>query len=112
MTGNRLEQIIESCLKNCGYEEYPNKKALGSMAEEERPVYCRQVKIGNNIYDTALKCDFLLFHPEKWPKGLVIEAKWQQVGGSTNTRSSSVNRFLKLLLLDGGGYREMAPQTD
>ena len=111
MTGNRLEQIIESCLKNCGYEEYPNKKALGSMAEEERPVYCRQVKIGNTIYDTALKCDFLLFHPEKWPKGLVIEAKWQQVGGSVDEKypflvlSIRKSIFETILLLDGGGYR-------
>lgn len=111
MTGNRLEQIIESFLQDCGYELYPNKQELGMMAEAERPVYCTQVRIGNNIYDTALKCDFLLFHPEKWPKGLVIEAKWQQVGGSVDEKypflvlSIRKSIFETILLLDGGGYR-------
>ena len=55
MTGNRLEQLIEICLQDCGYEKYTNKQDLGSMAEEEKPLYCTQVKIGSNIYDTALK---------------------------------------------------------
>ncbi len=111
MTGNRLEQTIESLLRNCGYEKYRNKQELGLMAEAEKPVYCTQVKIGSNIYDTALKCDFLLFHPQKWPKGLVIEAKWQQVGGSVDEKypflvlSIRKSIFETILLLDGGGYR-------
>ncbi|MCY4537681.1 MAG: hypothetical protein OXE52_05550 [Chloroflexi bacterium] len=116
MTGNRLEQVIESCLMDCGYEKYPNKRELGLMAEAEKPVYCTQVTIGNNIYDTALKCDFLLFHPQKWPNGLVIEAKWQQVGGSVDEKypflvlSIRKSLFETILLLDGGGYRPGAEQ--
>lgn len=116
MTGNRLEQVIESCLKDCGYEKYVNKRELSLMAEAEIPVYSTQVTIGNNICDTALKCDFLLFHLRKWPKGLVIEAKWQQVEGSVDEKypflvlSIRKSLFETILLLDGGGYRPGAEQ--
>ncbi|MYE79643.1 MAG: hypothetical protein F4243_11820, partial [Chloroflexi bacterium] len=82
LTGNRLERFIENILLDCGFQKVKDKKRLLRSQDIDEAGYARQVKIGTTIYGTPLKCDFLLVHPEKWSEGLVIEAKWQQVGGT------------------------------
>ena len=85
LTGNRLEKFIENSLIGCGFAKTTDKSALVNAIERfTRPSYASQVNIGHTIYGTDLICDFLLFHPQKWPEGLVIEAKWQQVGGTVD----------------------------
>jgi len=81
----------------------------------EQPIYTRKFHIGKSIYETNQYCDFILYHPEKWPKNLVIESKWQQVGGSVDEKYPYLvlNIQLKypcptILLLDGGGYKSGA----
>ena len=92
-----------------------DKKALVSRMETFAfPSYATQVNIGYTIYDTDLICDFLLFHPQKWPEGLVIEAKWQQTGGTVDEKypyfvlNIWASEYRTILVLDGGGYREGA----
>ncbi len=57
-------------------------------------------------------CDFIVYHPEKWPMGLWIEAKWQQSGGSVDEKYPYLVANLKkypayhsIIVLDGGGYK-------
>ena len=115
LTGNRLERFIEYSLLDCGFHKVADKKALVCRTETfVSPSYAKQVKIGYTIYDTDLICDFFLFHPIKWPEGLVIEAKWQQVGGTVDEKypyfvlNIWASEYSTILVLDGGGYREGA----
>ncbi len=109
LTGKSFERFIEAQLLECGYQFVDKKDFVDSMRGQ--PIYSREVNIGRTIYDTALKCDFLVYHPQKWPRGLVIEAKWQQVGGSVDEKYPYLVLNIKqsphktILLLDGGGYR-------
>ena len=111
-TGNRLERFIEHSLVDCGFAKVADKIALtNSMGVFARPSYASQVKIGLTIYGTDLVCDFLLYHPQKWPEGLVIEAKWQQVGGTVDEKYPYFvmnvwsSEYATVFVLDGGGYR-------
>ena len=107
----QFKQEVEACFINCGYTRFPTRLNLLRMADTETPVYATNVKIGRNIYDSARRCDFLLIHPQKWPWGLVIEAKWQQSSGSVDEKYPFLvlnirqSHFKTILLLDGGGYR-------
>lgn len=116
-TGNRLERFIEHSLVDCGFAKVPDKMAFtNSMDSFTKPSYASQVNIGHTIYGTDLICDFLLFHPQKWPEGLVIEAKWQQVGGTVDEKYPYFvmniwsSEFATVFVLDGGGYRPGAEQ--
>ncbi len=112
MTGNRLERFIENNLIACGFAKVKDKIALVNAKRSfTKPSYASQVNIGNTIYGTDLICDFLLFHPRKWPEGLVIEAKWQQVGGTVDEKYPYFvlniwsSEYETIFVLDGGGYR-------
>ncbi len=114
-TGKNFEKFIEAQLIECGYNKVADKKNfVSTMAISEKPTYSREVNIGKNIYDTKRSCDFLLYHPQKWPEGLVIEAKWQQVSGSVDEKypflvlSIKKSSYGTILLMDGGGYRKGA----
>lgn len=117
LTGNRLERFIEHSLIECGFAKVKDKKALvNGMSRFESPSYATQVKIGNTIYGTDLRCDFLLYHPDRWQEGLVIEAKWQQSQGSVDEKypyfilNILTSEYATILVLDGGGYRPGAEQ--
>ena len=112
LTGNRLERFIEHSLIECGFAKAKDKRALVSaMRSFEIPSYAKQAKIGKTIYGTALICDFLVYHPQKWREGLVIEAKWQQVSGTVDEKYPYFilnilrSEYATILVLDGGGYR-------
>lgn len=115
LTGNRLERFIEFSIIDCGFTRIVDKKRLANAMDTiEEPAYARQVNIGNTIYGTHLICDFLLFHPQKWSNGLVIEAKWQQVSGTVDEKypyfvmNIWASEYQTILIMDGGGYREGA----
>ena len=111
LTGNRLEKFIEYNLLECGFHKVKDKKRLRRATNIVEPSYARQVHIGTTIYGTPLKCDFLIVHPDKWRHGLVIEAKWQQVGGTVDEKfpyfvlNVYESEFETILVIDGGGYR-------
>ncbi len=115
LTGNRLERFIEFTLLECGYKKAPNKRNfVAGLEEAQKPGYATQVTIGETIYNTRLVCDFLLYHPQKWTTGLVIEAKWQQVSGTVDEKFPYFvmniwkSEYQTILVLDGGGYRQGA----
>lgn len=117
LTGNRLERFIEHNLIDYGFAKVADKIALtNAMHSLSKPSYASQVNIGQTIYGTDLICDFLLFHPQKWPEGLVIEAKWQQVGGTVDEKypyfllNIWASEYATIFVLDGGGYRLGAEQ--
>lgn len=113
-TGTVLEKFVLDRLIERGYQFVPKSKFKAAMYLEQ-PIFSAQVDIGTSIYGTKRKCDFALYHPEKWDEGLVIECKWQQSGGSVDEKFPFAVLNIKMqspyktvLLLDGGGYKKSA----
>ncbi|MCY4062709.1 MAG: hypothetical protein OXG53_10110 [Chloroflexi bacterium] len=80
-----LLQFVESQLLESGYQ-FVEKLRLGEIVNLRLPVYSTNVAIGKNIYNNSRKGHFLLFHPQKWPKGLVVEVRWQGVNGTVDEK--------------------------
>lgn len=76
--------------------------------------YAKQVVVTPTVYESERKVDFLVLNNEKWPDGLIIECKWQQVNGSVDEKYPFLYfNIMKsgvptVILLDGGGCRAMA----
>ena len=115
-TGNRLEQFVQQALTSSGYTEFWNHKA---QAFENRKTiggkqYLKQLPVGPTIYDTIRKCDFFIVNREKFPDDLIIECKWQQVGGSVDEKYPFLlfniikTAVPTVILLDGGGCKKSA----
>ena len=73
--------------------------------------FSTQCSIGESIYGTTRKVDFVLRHPNLWPTGLVIQCKWQASAGSVDEKYpyevACINHlsFPTVIFLDGGGYK-------
>jgi hypothetical protein len=78
--------------------------------------YVPQAVVGRTIYGTTLKCDFLVFGVRKFPNKLIIECKWQQVGGTADEKYPYLLENIKktgiptIVLLDGNGYRKASKE--
>ena len=115
-TGTILEQFILARLNEQGYT-YIDRNRFVPTRFLEQPIFTQKFHIGSSIYDTPQYCDFIVYHPQKWPNNLVIESKWQEVGGSVDEKYPYLvlNIQMKyttptILLLDGGGYKKGAEQ--
>lgn len=113
-TGNQLENFIEFILVKKGYK-FIHKKKFDVACYIGQPIYSKQFFIGKSIYETNSYCDFILYHPKKHTKKLIIESKWQQSAGSVDEKYPYLilNIQMKypcksILLLDGGGYKKGA----
>ena len=94
---------------------YLHSKKFDPARYLEQPIYSRRYYTGLNTYGTAQYCDFIIYHPQKWPNNLIIESKWQQVGGSVDEKFPylilNIQKTYKcptIVLIDGGGYRKGA----
>lgn len=74
-----------------------------------------QYNLCKTIYNTDLKCDFIVYHPEKQKECIVIECKWQQSGGSVDEKYPFLVENLKkqspyksIIILDGNEYKKGA----
>jgi site-specific DNA-adenine methylase len=113
-TGNQLEKIVKDRLNELGYT-FIHRDKFKPAIYNEQPIYSRQYYIGKSIYETNSYCDFIIYHPQRHPKCLVIETKWQQTGGSVDEKYPYLilniqQRYAHevILLLDGGGYKKQA----
>jgi len=115
-TGNTLELFVERLLKDNGYLEFWNHKdqLFTNRHNVGGKQFAKQVPCGTSIYETKRKCDFLVINNEKFPDGLIIECKWQQVAGSVDEKYPfTIFNIFKIgvptiILLDGGGYKQNA----
>ena len=111
--GSNLESFIERLLIQHGYE-FIAKKEFEAAICIKQPIYTKQFCIGTSIYETLLYCDFILYHPNKYPLCLVIESKWQQSSGSVDEKypflvlNIKKSPYKTVLLLDGQGYKPQA----
>ena len=113
-TGTVLEQFISGRLSERGHRFVPrNRFSAGRILGQ--PIYTRKFHVGQSIYGTEQYCDFICYHPERWPDDLIIESKWQQGGGSVDEKYPYLvlniqyrYRCPTVLVLDGGGYKRGA----
>ncbi len=77
--------------------------------------YQRQAPIGHGIYNTPLHADFLVLDAPGYPHGLIVECKWQDVGGSVDEKFPYLVANIKecypyptIIVLCGSGYRKEA----
>jgi hypothetical protein len=114
--GQELEKFIRNAIEGKGYT-YVDKAFFKAACCLDQAIYSSQLIIGNSIYDNILKCDFILRHPMKFPDCLVIEAKWQETGGSTDEKFPYLVLNIKekspyptIIVLDGGGFKPGSEQ--
>jgi site-specific DNA-adenine methylase len=112
--GNQLERFIEERLLEKGYTLVPRER-FRAATYLDQAFYTRQFPVGKSIYETDSYCDFIIFHPVKYPDALIIESKWQQSKGSVDEKYAYTITNIKeryphetILLLDGGGYKSQA----
>ncbi|MEC7163473.1 MAG: PD-(D/E)XK nuclease superfamily protein [Pseudomonadota bacterium] len=109
-SGRSLEKMVEGLLLGHGYGKVSKREIQKHIIAGE-PVFTTQYMIGQTIYNTDLKIDFFVYHPSKFPDGLIIECKWQQAGGSVDGKYPYLvanllkNQKASVIVLDGDGYR-------
>jgi hypothetical protein len=115
-TGNRLEKFVQEALREREYVEFWNHKsqAFSNRKTIGGKQYIKQLPVGDTIYDTVRKCDFLIINRAKFPNDLIIECKWQQSSGSVDEKYPFLYfNIIKtgvptVVLMDGGGYKPAA----
>ena len=77
--------------------------------------YSTQLACERNLYQAKFKADVFVFEKEHWPNGLIIECKYQELGGSVDEKYVFTVMSLKelkhrdtLLILGGNGARNCA----
>ena len=111
--GKNMESLIKNQLNESGYNRVTSKKV--NISDSDRLIYTTQFKIAKSIYGHDIKCDFLLYHPQKWSNYLALECKWQQSPGSVDEKFPYLVLNLvyqypcpSIIIVDGDGYKEGA----
>lgn len=120
-SGRLLESNVETVLRMSGYfqmspqvpKQMQKDLILNSALLPKR--YGRQVFIGCGIYDTDIYVDFYIASLQFLPKGLIIECKWQESGGSVDEKFPYLNLNIQycypapaIVVIGGEGMREGA----
>jgi PD-(D/E)XK nuclease superfamily domain len=77
-------------------------------------VFDRQVAVGQTIYGAEQHVDFLIHNLPDYPRGLVIESKWQMSNGSIDQKFPYVLANIErhsiptIVIVHGGGCHEGA----
>lgn len=124
--GRAAEATVEAIFSQYGYSKLTEEervKAVLLIREgkdpakalieiKKGPAFTCQLKAHSNIYLAVQKADIFAVHPDKYPMGIIVEVKWQTVGGSVDEKFPFVVHSLKkapvdlgLLVIDGGGAR-------
>lgn len=117
ITGANLERFVDQELLAHGYLKIVEKHNLFENRHMVRgKKFASHVSCGTNIYNSERICDFLIINPIKYPKGLIIECKWQHSAGSVDEKYPFVHQSIlktgvpTIVVLDGGGYRKEAEE--
>ena len=113
---NKWGQALENNVVALLDDEYTKvtPQRFFALRDLKQPIYAQQCIVGKNIYAKDRKVDFILYHPTRWKKCLVLQCKWQSSGGSADEKypfevlSIQMNEFETIIVLDGGGYAKGA----
>lgn len=113
-TGGVLEAFVKARLSERKYSQVPGRRFEAAKGLGQA-IYATQFVLCTGIYGTPIRCDFLLFRPNKECPSLAIETKWQQTSGTADEKYPYLVANIKdcypcpaIVLLDGEGYRQGA----
>jgi len=104
---------VREQLENRGYNRLSPREFMDSVPSNEL-CFSTRCPIGETIYGTTRKVDFVLHHPTLWPDCLVIRCKWQAKSGSVDEKYpyevACINHLSipTIIVLDGHGYQSEA----
>ena len=104
-----LKAFICNLLKESGYD-YVHPHRFQAACCLKKPIFSAEYLVGKDLYGKDHKCDFILYHPVRYPRALIIESKWQQSTGSVDEKFPFWVLTIKksgldtIVVLDGGGY--------
>lgn len=80
--GRVFEDLIAQRLRSEGYV------SLTKLPDKfEFPFFVAQLRGRfSSIYGSPLRVDFFVWHPEKYPNGMIIECKYQETAGSADEK--------------------------
>ena len=115
-TGNMLQSVVEDLLLRHQYVPFPNhkKQIFTNRNAINGKQYATQALVGQTIYGTDRRCDFIVFNKSKFPDDLIIECKWQEKPGSVDEKFPLLlQNIIKtaiptIIILDGDGYKPKA----
>ena len=124
--GASAEKMVAELLCTAGYVEVRGKDKT-NLSREIRggrdpmlalagfgyKVFVQKLKGYDSVYGVPHSHDFVLFHRDRLPDGVIVEVKWQTVGGSVDEKFPFVILSFQgmpagvrtILLIDGGGAR-------
>lgn len=115
-TGRVHEEEVASILKNCGNYQEVDRNSFDILKSNGVPIFARQYSLkSHGLYSKkrGIRCDFILYHPEKHPNGIVIEAKYQKFSGSVDQKIVYLVKEVKscygygtILVFDGDGFAD------
>lgn len=95
-TGSHMEETFLNGLSRKHYRclSEPNRKLVNTRKDlavflsctNGFPTYGTQLKVIESVYGQPFSVDFVIYHPDKWPKGLLIESKYQEKAGSVDQK--------------------------
>lgn len=107
ISGKYLEDRVENILQDWGY--ICTKEII-----QDTPCFIKQHKVFRNVYNNVMRSDFFVFHPEKYPQGMIIECKQQDSAGSADEKFPFLFLSLQstglpaIVLAQGSGFKETA----
>lgn len=85
---------------------------IGMILLQRRYIPQRQYPIGISIFGSTLYADFYLDDVPAFPRGLIIESKWQEVSGSVDEKIPYLVANIRevypcptIVVFHGGGFR-------
>ena len=108
-----LKREVANLLRECQYTELLNYKThiLNHGNGIDNQHFAQKVKVGKNIYGLDRTCSFVIFNKRKFKNDLIIECRWQGMGGTVYEKYPFfVNNIVKtgiptVIILDGGHYK-------
>ena len=118
-TGFVLEKTVEGTLRGHGYLEIcpqlpkKRKREWLLISTDNSKRYAKQVYIGSSIYETEINVDFYIVNSGLFPRGLIVECKWQEDKGSVDEKYPYLNLNIKncyrvptIVIVGGDGMRQ------
>lgn len=108
--GRYFEQLIAQSLRSRGYAEYQQVPVAPQFAFF---IYQHRGRF-SSIYGIDMTVDFYVWHPGKYPNGLIIECKYQETQGTADEKFPYTILSLKkagipvILLVIGQGAKRKA----
>lgn len=112
----RIEALLSRNYTDISRQVGNNSNRFSDKTALKRPIFARNVKIGQNIYNTPLTADFLLYAPLRNPTKFVIRCFWQEQAGSAERKrpfdvlSIQKSDYQTIIIIEGGGFSKGAEE--